>query len=109
MNLLYQSFLNVGLVLVEVGQERCLNRILLCHTGPSVRINGYRGTSECHVDASRMLPHGGMGLYRPIPVKKVSSPRSPLSPTIISPELFSPESMGMKLKPIKTRISLECE
>ncbi|XP_022880368.1 protein NDL2-like isoform X2 [Olea europaea var. sylvestris] len=32
------------------------------------------------------------------------SPRSPSSPTSISPELFSPESMGLKLKPIKTRI-----
>ncbi|KAL6502017.1 Protein ndl2 [Orobanche gracilis] len=35
------------------------------------------------------------------------SPRSPLSPTSISPELFSPESMGLKLKPIKTRIQAE--
>ncbi|KAL9226878.1 hypothetical protein vseg_002639 [Gypsophila vaccaria] len=39
------------------------------------------------------------------------SPRSPLSPLLspycISPELLSPESMGLKLKPIKTRISLE--
>ncbi|KAF3447514.1 hypothetical protein FNV43_RR12700 [Rhamnella rubrinervis] len=35
------------------------------------------------------------------------SPRSPLSPSCIAPELLSPESMGLKLKPIKTRISLE--
>lgn len=35
------------------------------------------------------------------------SPRSPLSPSSISPELLSPESMGLKLKPIKTCISLE--
>ncbi|KAG5018475.1 hypothetical protein JHK82_014419 [Glycine max] len=47
----------------------------------------------------------GYGLYRP---SKLSvSPRSPLSPSCISPELYSPESMGLKLKPIKTRISVE--
>ncbi|EPS74062.1 hypothetical protein M569_00698 [Genlisea aurea] len=38
------------------------------------------------------------------------SPRSPLSPTtVISPELFSPESMGLKLKPIKTRMIIQEE
>ncbi|KAK8535295.1 hypothetical protein V6N13_081434 [Hibiscus sabdariffa] len=45
----------------------------------------------------------GYGLYRPT---LSISPRSPLSPSCISPELLSPESMGLKLKPIKTRISL---
>ncbi|KAL0308520.1 UNVERIFIED_CONTAM: protein NDL1 [Sesamum radiatum] len=45
----------------------------------------------------------GYGLYRPSYFS--GSPRSPLSPTCISPELFSPESMGLKLKPIKTRLS----
>ncbi|XP_028126035.1 protein NDL1-like isoform X3 [Camellia sinensis] len=45
----------------------------------------------------------GYGFYRPSQFNV--SPRSPLSPTSISPELFSPESMGLKLKPIKTRIS----
>ncbi|KAF3535500.1 hypothetical protein F2Q69_00018703, partial [Brassica cretica] len=45
----------------------------------------------------------GYGLYRPT---QSISPRSPLSPTRISPELFSPENMGLKLKPIKTRLSL---
>ncbi|CAK9138173.1 unnamed protein product [Ilex paraguariensis] len=45
------------------------------------------------------------GFYRPSQFSV--SPRSPLSPTCISPELFSPESMGVKLKPIKTRISLQ--
>lgn len=44
----------------------------------------------------------GYGLYRPA---LSVSPRSPLSPCCISPELLSPESMGLKLKPIKTRIS----
>ncbi|OIV97683.1 hypothetical protein TanjilG_12440 [Lupinus angustifolius] len=44
----------------------------------------------------------GYGLYRPS--KQSVSPRSPLSPSCISPELYSPESMGLKLKPIKTRI-----
>ncbi|KAF3326564.1 protein NDL2-like [Carex rostrata] len=47
----------------------------------------------------------GYGLYRPS--QWSSSPRSPLSPHCISPELLSPESMGIKLKPIKTRISLQ--
>ncbi|GMN65475.1 hypothetical protein TIFTF001_034546 [Ficus carica] len=47
----------------------------------------------------------GYGLYRPCQFS--DSPRSPLSPSCISPELLSPESMGLKLKPIKTRISLE--
>ncbi|XP_059657080.1 protein NDL2-like [Cornus florida] len=48
----------------------------------------------------------GYGFYRPSQISV--SPRSPLSPTFINipPELFSPESMGLKLKPIKTRISL---
>ncbi|KAE8653418.1 hypothetical protein Csa_007373 [Cucumis sativus] len=45
----------------------------------------------------------GYGLYRPCQFS--DSPRSPLSPSCISPELLSPESMGLKLKPIKTRIS----
>ncbi|KAK6927295.1 NDRG protein [Dillenia turbinata] len=45
----------------------------------------------------------GYGLYK---LSKLSvSPRSPLNPCCISPELLSPESMGLKLKPIKTRIS----
>ncbi|KAL6006007.1 Protein ndl2 [Asimina triloba] len=47
----------------------------------------------------------GYGLYRPCQLS--NSPRSPLSPSCISPELLSPESMGLKLKPIKTRISLQ--
>ncbi|KAL2229050.1 UNVERIFIED_CONTAM: Protein NDL1 [Sesamum indicum] len=45
----------------------------------------------------------GYGLYRPRQFN--GSPRSPLSPSCIAPELLSPESMGLKLKPIKTRIS----
>ncbi|XP_058074062.1 protein NDL1-like isoform X4 [Magnolia sinica] len=47
----------------------------------------------------------GYGLYRPCQLS--GSPRSPLSPSCISPELLSPESMGLKLKPIKTRVSLQ--
>ncbi|XP_057956941.1 protein NDL1-like [Malania oleifera] len=47
----------------------------------------------------------GYGFSRPSQTSV--SPRSPLSPSCISPELLSPESMGLKLKPIKTRISLE--
>ncbi|KAK2993416.1 hypothetical protein RJ640_021635 [Escallonia rubra] len=45
----------------------------------------------------------GYGLYRPSQFS--DSPRSPLSPSCIAPELLSPESMGLKLKPIKTRVS----
>ncbi|XP_071705115.1 protein NDL2-like [Rutidosis leptorrhynchoides] len=45
----------------------------------------------------------GYGFYRPTYMNV--SPRSPLSPTCISPELYTPESMGLKLKPIKTRYS----
>ncbi|XP_068651745.1 protein NDL1-like [Aristolochia californica] len=44
----------------------------------------------------------GYGLHRPCQLN--GSPRSPLSPSCISPELLSPESMGLKLKPIKTRL-----
>ncbi|XP_072967016.1 protein NDL2-like [Typha angustifolia] len=47
----------------------------------------------------------GYGLYRPSQLS--ISPRGPLSPSCISPELLSPESMGLKLKPIKTRASLQ--
>ncbi|KAG6534520.1 hypothetical protein ZIOFF_008423 [Zingiber officinale] len=47
----------------------------------------------------------GYGLCRPSQLGY--SPRSPLSPLCISPELLSPESMGVKLKPIKTRVSLD--
>ncbi|KAH0453970.1 hypothetical protein IEQ34_018294 [Dendrobium chrysotoxum] len=47
----------------------------------------------------------GYGLYRPCQLSL--SPRSPLSPSCISPDLYSPESMGVKLKPIKTRIALK--
>ncbi|KAL0327504.1 UNVERIFIED_CONTAM: protein NDL2 [Sesamum angustifolium] len=47
----------------------------------------------------------GYGFHKPSQFSV--SPRSPLSPTSFSPELFSPESMGLKLKPIKTRIQAE--
>ncbi|XP_066366665.1 protein NDL2-like isoform X2 [Miscanthus floridulus] len=46
----------------------------------------------------------GYGLYRPYQLS--SSPHSPVSPCCISPELLSPESMGVKLKPIKTRVAI---
>ncbi|CAK9232303.1 unnamed protein product [Sphagnum troendelagicum] len=40
------------------------------------------------------------------PVYSLSStPTSPLSAPCVSPELLSPESLGLKLKPIKTRVS----
>ncbi|XP_020589304.1 pollen-specific protein SF21-like isoform X3 [Phalaenopsis equestris] len=44
----------------------------------------------------------GYGLYRPCHLS--SSPRSPLCSSCISPEMLSPESMGVKLRPIKTRL-----
>ncbi|CAA7397309.1 unnamed protein product [Spirodela intermedia] len=44
----------------------------------------------------------GYGLHRP--ASTGGSPRSPLSPSHIWPELLSPESMGLKLKPIRTRL-----
>ncbi|PUZ60268.1 hypothetical protein GQ55_4G110200 [Panicum hallii var. hallii] len=47
----------------------------------------------------------GYGLYRPSQIN--CSPRSPLNPFCVSPELLSPESMGVKLKPIKTRANLK--
>ncbi|KAJ4847278.1 NuDeL-like protein [Turnera subulata] len=46
----------------------------------------------------------GYGLYRLCYLN--DNPRSPLSPSCIAPELLSPESMGLKLKPIKTRVNL---
>lgn len=46
----------------------------------------------------------GYGFYRPIQLAShYSSPSSPLSPPCISAELLSPQSLGLKLKPIKTR------
>ncbi|XP_060213867.1 protein NDL1-like isoform X3 [Lycium barbarum] len=45
----------------------------------------------------------GYGLYRPNQFN--GSPTSPLSPSCIAPELLSPENMGLKLKPIKTRMA----
>ncbi|XP_065044623.1 protein NDL1-like isoform X2 [Musa acuminata AAA Group] len=47
----------------------------------------------------------GYGFYRLN--QFTDSPRGPLSPSCISPELLSPESLGVKLKPIKTRVSVE--
>ncbi|KAH7299631.1 hypothetical protein KP509_24G021500 [Ceratopteris richardii] len=53
----------------------------------------------------------GYGFYRRVvqPHHQLSayhspSPTSPLSPPCISPELLSPESLGLKLKPIRTRV-----
>lgn len=43
----------------------------------------------------------GYGLFRSC--QRSESPRSPLSPSCLS-EFLSPESMGLKLKPIKTRV-----
>ncbi|KAJ1259599.1 hypothetical protein BS78_10G168100 [Paspalum vaginatum] len=47
----------------------------------------------------------GYGLFRPS--QRNYSPRGPLNPFCISPELLAPESMGVKLKPIKTRANLK--
>lgn len=53
----------------------------------------------------------GYGFYRPVHYSNhsTSSPTSPLSPPCISPELLSPESLGLKLKPIKTRVAVDEE
>nr|XP_043630760.1 pollen-specific protein SF21-like [Erigeron canadensis] len=45
----------------------------------------------------------GYGFYRPC--RFSGSPKSPLSPCGIDPKLLYPQSMGVKLRPIKTRVS----
>lgn len=45
----------------------------------------------------------GYGLFRPSLFSR--SPRSPLSPSYSCPELLYPQSMGLKLKPIKTKLA----
>ncbi|KAI3724817.1 hypothetical protein L1987_64584 [Smallanthus sonchifolius] len=45
----------------------------------------------------------GFGLHRPC--RYSNSPRSPLGPCCIDPELLYPEKMGLKLRPIKIRVS----
>ncbi|KAH7294857.1 hypothetical protein KP509_27G022100 [Ceratopteris richardii] len=48
----------------------------------------------------------GYGFYKPVRYSNnLLCPTSPLSPPCISPELLSPESLGLKLKPIKTRVA----
>lgn len=48
----------------------------------------------------------GYGFYRPVYYSNnLPSPTSPLSPPCISPQLLSPESLGLKLKPIRTRVA----
>ncbi|KAK3441811.1 hypothetical protein EUGRSUZ_B01699 [Eucalyptus grandis] len=53
----------------------------------------------------------GFGYYRPphfvCSLNNESSPTSPSSQSCIAPELLSPESLGIKLKPIKTRVASE--
>lgn len=53
----------------------------------------------------------GYGFYRPPQLSSSygssPSPTSPLSPSCISAELLSPESLGLKLKPIKTRVAID--
>ncbi|CAM6083017.1 unnamed protein product [Calypogeia fissa] len=48
----------------------------------------------------------GYGFFRPPQLITHSTPTSPLSPPCISSELLSPESLGLKLKPIKTRVAM---
>lgn len=47
----------------------------------------------------------GYAFYQPPLRSLTSSPRSPLSPLCMAAELLSPESLGLKLKPIKTRVA----
>ncbi|KAF2287813.1 hypothetical protein GH714_002811 [Hevea brasiliensis] len=52
----------------------------------------------------------GFGYHRPhfsSSSSNGSNPASPLSHSCIAPELLSPESLGIKLKPIKTRVNIE--
>ncbi|KAL3700574.1 hypothetical protein R1sor_018596 [Riccia sorocarpa] len=51
----------------------------------------------------------GYGFFRPPQLISHSTPTSPLSPPCIPSDLLSPESLGLKLKPIKTRVSLAVE
>jgi protein NDRG1 len=44
----------------------------------------------------------GYAFYQP-PLRSLTS--SPLSPLCMAAELLSPESLGLKLKPIKTRVA----
>ncbi|KAK1407784.1 hypothetical protein QVD17_39411 [Tagetes erecta] len=46
----------------------------------------------------------GFGLYRPFEFS--DSPRSPLDSCCVDPKLLYPEHMGLKLRPIKTRVSV---
>ncbi|KAI7727190.1 hypothetical protein M8C21_027003, partial [Ambrosia artemisiifolia] len=45
----------------------------------------------------------GFGLYRPCQFS--DSPKSPLDSCCVDPKLLYPEQMGLKLRPIKTRVS----
>ncbi|KAJ0799695.1 putative alpha/Beta hydrolase [Helianthus annuus] len=45
----------------------------------------------------------GFGFYRPCQFN--DSPRSPLDSCCIDPSLLYPKQMGLKLRPIKTRVS----
>ncbi|RDX78875.1 Pollen-specific protein SF21 [Mucuna pruriens] len=53
----------------------------------------------------------GFGYHRQIHIASSSSngsnPASPSSHSFIAPELLSPESLGIKLKPIRTRVDVE--
>nr|DAD33663.1 TPA_asm: hypothetical protein HUJ06_012514 [Nelumbo nucifera] len=53
----------------------------------------------------------GFGYHRQLPPASLpnqgSNPASPSCHSYIAPELLSPESLGIKLKPIKTRVTIE--
>ncbi|KAF5200209.1 Ndl1 [Thalictrum thalictroides] len=49
----------------------------------------------------------GFGYYKQPPLSPSSNPASPSYHACISPELLSPESLGLKLKPIKTRMKVK--
>ncbi|KAG5106396.1 hypothetical protein JHK82_043366 [Glycine max] len=79
-------------------------RFLQAINDSGLRINGLQRNNPHAMLVPMEYFLMGYGLYRPCHFS--DSPRSPLSPSCISPELLSPESMGLKLKPIKTRVLL---
>eukprot|EP00252_Welwitschia_mirabilis_P001821 TRINITY_DN11766_c0_g1_i2.p1 TRINITY_DN11766_c0_g1~~TRINITY_DN11766_c0_g1_i2.p1 ORF type:complete len:264 (+),score=41.41 TRINITY_DN11766_c0_g1_i2:109-792(+) len=104
--------------LIFVGENSPLHsEAIHMHAKMDMKYNALIEVQACGSLVTEEQPHAmmipieyflmGYGFYRPVQLSYAfgSSPTSPLSPTYISPELLSPESLGLKLKPIKTRTS----